>query len=102
VPPDLRRRGHHQDSGARISIHGPSDALPEGRLPTPGGPTKHKIGLFPWGTSLRTARNSTIRFYSLQIVMIGIENFARLGRSIAPRWKYSRQLHHPIEISPQG
>jgi hypothetical protein len=31
-------------------------------LPTPGGPTKHRIGLRPFGLSLRTARYSTMRF----------------------------------------
>ena len=30
-------------------------------LPTPGGPTKHRIGPFGLLTSCRTARNSTIR-----------------------------------------
>ena len=42
----------------------PSDAaidLPRLVLPTPGGPTKHKIGPRPLGFSRRTARNSTIR-----------------------------------------
>ena len=31
-------------------------------LPTPGGPTRHRIGALPSGASLRTARYSTMRF----------------------------------------
>src|SRR4029078_12884448 len=34
---------------------------PSDVLPTPGGPTKHRIGLLPSGLSLRTARYSRIR-----------------------------------------
>ena len=39
--------------------------LPSDVLPTPGGPTKHKIAPPPSGFSLRTARYSTIRRLTL-------------------------------------
>ena len=33
----------------KLTIHRPSNTLTEGSFPTPGGPTKHRIGLFPCG-----------------------------------------------------
>ncbi len=43
-------------------------------LPTPGGPTKHRIGALPFGASLRTARNSMMRCLILS----------------RPKWSWSR------------
>ena len=49
-------------------------------LPTPGGPTKQRIGLLPSGLSLRTARNSRMRCLILrQAVMVLVEDAARFG-----------------------
>ena len=48
-------------------------------LPTPGGPTKHRIGLLPSGLSLRTARYSRMRrliFVEAEVVLV--EDAARL------------------------
>ncbi len=36
--------------------------LPSEVLPTPGGPTRHRMGPFLAGASLRTARYSSTRF----------------------------------------
>ena len=43
--------------GQAEAIERPSEVLP-----TPGGPTRHRIGPFLFGASLRTARYSTMRF----------------------------------------
>ena len=51
------------------AIDWPSDVLP-----TPGGPTKHRIGALPCGASLRTARYSTMRRFILS----------------SPKWSSSR------------
>jgi hypothetical protein len=42
------------------AIERPSDVFP-----TPGGPTRHRIGPFFSGFSFRTARYSMIRFFTL-------------------------------------
>jgi len=44
-----------------LAFRRPRDRLTERGLPTPGGPTKHRIGLLPSGLSLRTARYSRMR-----------------------------------------
>ena len=49
-------------------------------LPTPGGPTKHRIGLRPLGLSLWIARYSRMRRLILrEPVMVLVEDAARLG-----------------------
>ena len=51
-------------SEMRWKLRPSADAIerPSEVLPTPGGPTRHRIGPFLVGASLRTARYSTIRF----------------------------------------
>src|SRR6266550_6481023 len=85
-------------------VHGPSDALTEGRLSDTGRTDKTQDRAFPMGhkfTNREKFHNSL--FYFFQIVMIGIENLARFGKvDLLLAGNTPWQLHHPIEISPQG
>ena len=74
--------------------------LPSEVLPTPGGPTRQRIGPFLPGASLRTARYSRMRFFTfLQVVVIGVEDLARLVQVqpiLGPL--RPRQLDQPLEV----
>ena len=49
-------------------------------LPTPGGPTKHRIGARPSGFSLRTARYSRMRCLTLlESEVILVQHLACVG-----------------------
>ncbi len=57
TPPKLARTNFNPNARAILC---PSEVLP-----TPGGPTKHRIGLRPSGFSFRTARYSRMRRFTL-------------------------------------
>ena len=71
-------------------------------LPTPGGPTKQRIGALPFGASFRTARYSTIRRL---IFSRSKWSSSRMRRAAAMSIGFSSgkrpgQFDQPIEIGP--
>src|SRR5262249_819265 len=104
VPADLRFVVDTTKTLAyEFSVHSSSDALPERRLSDTGRTDKTQDWTFSMGYQLthRQKFNDSF-FYFFEIVVIGIENFARF-RQVDPLLAGSApwQLHHPIEISPQ-
>ena len=62
MPADFRLVMHAAQAHAHeLATQGSAIDWPSEVLPTPGGPTKHRIGALPCGASLRTARYSMMR-----------------------------------------
>src|SRR5687768_7879338 len=60
-------------------------------LPTPGGPTKHKIGPFTAGLSFRTARYSRMRSFALSRPECSLSSTSRVfTRSITSSVRFDQ------------
>ncbi len=90
------RHAHELAGPATCAIDRASDVLP-----TPGGPTKQRIGPFSAGLSLRTARYSRMRSFSLlEPRVLRVEHLlGACTRSIVSSVRFGpRQRDQPVEV----